>query len=224
MTSNFIFQLNTCGYSPYVTCSLTRGWVCRLQLLLSSPAQSYSGPSPAGLITIFYCLWLETPPTWRTRSLYLHPPGTGWSGYTPRHCSKRSAVSLINLQNAQKTPLFLLLSRRVSTQLASKESRRGPHRKKLSYIVGRVCVFWKCLPSNGVFWLHSLILWANPLHYISTILHGVISFFESLSFSLNFFMFWPLRVPLYIEDWERSFLRNIGKYSPDCTASHSGRQ
>jgi hypothetical protein len=33
-TSNFIFQLNTCGYSPYVTSSLMRGWVCRLQLLL----------------------------------------------------------------------------------------------------------------------------------------------------------------------------------------------
>jgi hypothetical protein len=32
--SNFIFQLNTCGYSPYVTSSLTRGRVCCLQLLL----------------------------------------------------------------------------------------------------------------------------------------------------------------------------------------------
>jgi hypothetical protein len=32
--SNFIFQLNACGYSPYVTSSLTTGWVCRLQLLL----------------------------------------------------------------------------------------------------------------------------------------------------------------------------------------------
>jgi hypothetical protein len=30
----FIFQLNTCGYCPYVTSSLTRGLVCRLQLLL----------------------------------------------------------------------------------------------------------------------------------------------------------------------------------------------
>jgi hypothetical protein len=29
-----MFQLNTCGYSPYVTSSLTRGWVCRLQFLL----------------------------------------------------------------------------------------------------------------------------------------------------------------------------------------------
>jgi hypothetical protein len=33
-TSNFIFQLNTCYYSPYVTSSLPRGWLCRLQLLL----------------------------------------------------------------------------------------------------------------------------------------------------------------------------------------------
>jgi hypothetical protein len=34
-TSNFIFQLNTSGYSPYVTSSLTKRWVCRLQLLLA---------------------------------------------------------------------------------------------------------------------------------------------------------------------------------------------
>jgi hypothetical protein len=33
-TNTFIFQLNICGYSPYATSSLTRGWVCRLQLLL----------------------------------------------------------------------------------------------------------------------------------------------------------------------------------------------
>jgi hypothetical protein len=31
----FFFQLNTCGYSSYVTSSLTTGWVCRLQMLLA---------------------------------------------------------------------------------------------------------------------------------------------------------------------------------------------
>jgi hypothetical protein len=36
--------------------SLTRVWVC-----WSSPAQSFSGPSPSGLMTIFYCLRLELP-------------------------------------------------------------------------------------------------------------------------------------------------------------------
>jgi hypothetical protein len=28
---------------------------------------------------------LETPPTWRARSPYLYPPGTGWPRYTPGH-------------------------------------------------------------------------------------------------------------------------------------------
>jgi hypothetical protein len=32
-----------------------------------------------------YCLRFEVPPTWRVRSLYLYPPGTGWPSYTPRH-------------------------------------------------------------------------------------------------------------------------------------------
>jgi hypothetical protein len=50
----------------------------------SSPAQSFSGSSPTGLMTIFYCLRFETPLTWRARSQYLYPPGTGWRSYTPR--------------------------------------------------------------------------------------------------------------------------------------------
>jgi hypothetical protein len=33
-TSNFLFQLNAYDHGPYLTSSLTRGWVCRLQLLL----------------------------------------------------------------------------------------------------------------------------------------------------------------------------------------------
>jgi hypothetical protein len=33
-TSNFIIQLYACCRSPYVTSSLTKGWVCLLQLLL----------------------------------------------------------------------------------------------------------------------------------------------------------------------------------------------
>jgi hypothetical protein len=33
-TGNFIFQLNNCGDSPYVISSLTRGWICLLQMLL----------------------------------------------------------------------------------------------------------------------------------------------------------------------------------------------
>jgi hypothetical protein len=35
--------------------------------------------------TTFYSLRFETLPTRRTRFPYLYPPGTGWSGFTPRH-------------------------------------------------------------------------------------------------------------------------------------------
>jgi hypothetical protein len=34
-TRNLFFQLHTCFHSPYVTSSLTRGWICSLQLLLA---------------------------------------------------------------------------------------------------------------------------------------------------------------------------------------------
>jgi hypothetical protein len=51
--------------------SLTRGQVCRLQLLL---VLAVSGPSPAGIMTILYSLRFETPPTWRARYSYLYPP------------------------------------------------------------------------------------------------------------------------------------------------------
>jgi hypothetical protein len=42
--------------------SMKRERVCRLQLLLVSPAQSFPGPGPGpmGLATIFYCLRFET--------------------------------------------------------------------------------------------------------------------------------------------------------------------
>jgi hypothetical protein len=50
-----------------------------------SPAQLFSGPSSAGLMTKFYCLRFETSPTWRARSPYLYPPRRRWPIYTPRH-------------------------------------------------------------------------------------------------------------------------------------------
>jgi hypothetical protein len=61
-TSNFIFQLKTCSYSPYVISSLKRGWVCRLQLLLVLA-------SAVILMTTFYFLLFETPPTWSESEL-----------------------------------------------------------------------------------------------------------------------------------------------------------
>jgi hypothetical protein len=48
-----------------------------------SLAQSFSGPSPAKLITVFHCPRCDIYPTWKARYPYLYPPGTGWPSYNP---------------------------------------------------------------------------------------------------------------------------------------------
>jgi hypothetical protein len=44
----------------------------------TSPAQSLSGPIPAGLMTTFYCLRFETPPNLEGQVPVFIPPGTGF--------------------------------------------------------------------------------------------------------------------------------------------------
>jgi hypothetical protein len=84
LTTRFLLLLDSCGF-VYVERFLSReNGPAVYNCCWSSPAQSFLGPSSAGLVTIFYCLRFETP-TWRARSPYLYPPGTGWTSYTPRH-------------------------------------------------------------------------------------------------------------------------------------------
>jgi hypothetical protein len=52
--------------------------------IAAGPCQHSHSRVPVGLMTIFYCLRFKTPQTWRTRSPYLCPPGTGWPSYTPK--------------------------------------------------------------------------------------------------------------------------------------------
>jgi hypothetical protein len=47
MNSKFL-QLNPCGHSPYVTSSLMRGWVCRLQLQLALASAVILGSESRG--------------------------------------------------------------------------------------------------------------------------------------------------------------------------------
>jgi hypothetical protein len=60
--------------------SLTRSWDCSFQCLLgiASTASLRSESNGCGTYEhILLSLFFETPPTWRTRLLYLFPPGTG---------------------------------------------------------------------------------------------------------------------------------------------------
>jgi hypothetical protein len=89
----FFFQLNTCGYRPRVTSSLTRGWVCRLQLLLALssaailgsefhrihdhtlPSKVWDSPNLEGQVPIFI-----SP---RNRAAQLYPQALGSLFVTP---------------------------------------------------------------------------------------------------------------------------------------------
>jgi hypothetical protein len=84
-TRIFIFQLNTCNYNPYVTSSMMRGWVCHLQLLMVFASTVIHRSESHRTHHHHHHLRFETPPTWRARSPYLYPPGTGWASYTHRH-------------------------------------------------------------------------------------------------------------------------------------------
>jgi hypothetical protein len=114
----------------------------------SSPAQSFSGRSPAGLMTIFYSLRFQTFPTWRARSPYLYPRGTGRPGYTPRHwvpfssppTTRRATVEVFDPASTWVLPepeLLSLLLLSCRTLLIS--TLHGPHVKQ-RLILARICV------------------------------------------------------------------------------------
>jgi hypothetical protein len=79
-------QLNSCGYSPYVTSSLRRGWVCRLQLLLVLASAVILRSESRGTHDNILLSQIRdsTQPGRSGRRIYI-PPGRGWLGYTPLH-------------------------------------------------------------------------------------------------------------------------------------------
>jgi hypothetical protein len=81
----FFFQLNTYGHSTYVTSSLTRGWLCRLQLLLALASAFILRSEPRRTHDRILLFRIRGSPNLGTRSPYLYPPGTGWPGYIFRH-------------------------------------------------------------------------------------------------------------------------------------------
>jgi hypothetical protein len=85
-TTNFSFSLkfflDSCGVVIFLAPSLTRRRVCNLlyNSFWALPEQSLLGRSPQNSRP-YFTVSSETPSTWRARSPYLYPPGTGWPRY-----------------------------------------------------------------------------------------------------------------------------------------------
>jgi hypothetical protein len=87
------------------------------------PAQSFLCPS---LMTTFYFLRFETPATWRARTPYLCRPGTGWPGYTPRHCvpfSLPPTTRRATLKYSTRPPQRIIWSRVLTVSLYNPSAR-----------------------------------------------------------------------------------------------------
>jgi hypothetical protein len=84
-TRIFTFQLNTCGYSPYVTSSLMRGWVCRLQLLLVLASKVILRSESRGTHDHILLSQIRDSPNPEGQVPVFISPRTGWPGYTPKH-------------------------------------------------------------------------------------------------------------------------------------------
>jgi hypothetical protein len=159
-----------CGAPP-----LTRGRICRLQLLLVLAIAVILGSESRGNMTTFYSLRFETHPTSRCRSPYLRPPGTSWSSCTARHCVtcpssptiRRAPVEVIEPAStrglAGKGSLFLLHS--LGTDRTENNSKSSCMIvcisvaafawQLLSYCL-TTGVFKVPLPMNNcLFWLHN---------------------------------------------------------------------
>jgi hypothetical protein len=75
-TRDLFVQLNNCGHSPYVISSLIEDGSVFCNCCWLSLAQSFSGPSPAGLMTTLLSQ-IRDSQTWRDRSPYLYSQGHG---------------------------------------------------------------------------------------------------------------------------------------------------
>jgi hypothetical protein len=74
------FQLNTCSYS-----TLTRGWVCCLQVLLALASAVILRSKPRGTRDQILLSQIRDSPNLEGQVPYLCPPGTGWPSCSPRH-------------------------------------------------------------------------------------------------------------------------------------------
>jgi hypothetical protein len=85
-TSNFIFQLNTCSYSLYVTSSLTRERVCLWQLLLVFASTLILRSDTRGTRGHILLSQIQDSSNLQGQVLvFKSPQGTGWPSYTHRH-------------------------------------------------------------------------------------------------------------------------------------------
>jgi hypothetical protein len=145
MTSNFILQLNTCGYSCYVILSLTKGQVCRLQLLLVlARAVILRSESHGTHDHILLSQIRDSPNLEGQVPPYLYPPSTRWPSYTSRHWVPFSSPPT---------------TRRATVEVFEPASTRGPNNSPLKSFLSQPCTTEQKTPFPTI----RVLLFTDPL-------------------------------------------------------------
>jgi hypothetical protein len=150
LTIRFLLLSDSCGFVDMVHSLWREDGPTLYNCCWPLPEQSFKGPSSAGLVTIFYCLRLVTPLTWRARSPYLYPPGTEWPNYTPRQLVPFSSPPTTILEPIMCPPV--ITSRRTEYRSPSPTLRLP-----LSAHSSRIRVFCEPLSSNGPFQISGVV-------------------------------------------------------------------
>jgi hypothetical protein len=86
--------------------SPTRGRVCNLQLLLGLPSAVFLRSESCEIHNHILFSQFYTPPNQRAKFLYLFPPKTGWSSYSPGHWARfYRLLGHVGLRRMYCTPL-----------------------------------------------------------------------------------------------------------------------
>jgi hypothetical protein len=156
----FFFQLNSYGHSLYVTSSLTRGWICSLQLLLGLASALILRSGSRGTHNHILLSQIWDSPSLEGQVPYLYPPGTGWPGYTPRHLvpflspptTRRATVEAFEPASTRATKFTELISPTVVV-LTYGHGSHGKHRSSIVTIVAvaeGTCLLSCCLETGCV--------------------------------------------------------------------------
>jgi hypothetical protein len=164
----FFFQLNTCSHSPYVTTSLTRGWVCHLQLLLALANAVILRSKPHGTHDHILLSQIQDSPNLEGQvPIFITPRNRVTQLYPPSHWDPFSFLPrLAGLWRYSTLPPHGLIIYSLGTENTTSNSSSTVPRACCLVMALVLCMLWSCclttgmfaelFPSNGCLcWLHS---------------------------------------------------------------------
>jgi hypothetical protein len=185
-TINF-FQLNTCGYSPYVTSSLRRWWVYRSQLLLAVASAVIPTSGSHRSHDHILLSQIRDSPTWRVKSRIYIPQEQGCQFITPgigfpfRRLLRLAGISWRNTNPPPYSRCLhsYILSIWYDTNHIENTASNSPSTECVFIVAGT----YRAVASNGrLFWLHCSGFQAlggdTQTHWQQGNLISFLSFFE----------------------------------------------